>query len=67
MSTEEVELFGGPLDGQRRVVPTTLSAVSVRQVADFTPEDEAVPFLVHRYVRSEVAGRFDYCGGWVQR
>lgn len=69
-SREEVELFGGPLDGQRHVVPRTLGAVTVAQFTGWDPEENervaGMPVLEHRYVRSDEPGRFDYTGGWVR-
>lgn len=67
MNTEEVELFGGPLDGQRRVVPTSLSAITVAQyVAEptqYLQPGEMVPILKHRYVRRpRHCGQFTYDG-----
>lgn len=66
MSTDEVVLFGGPLDGQRRVVPDTLSAITIAQyAAPPNPWDQPgdVPMIKHRYVRSATwCGRFTYDG-----
>lgn len=60
-------MFGGPLDGERRVVPSTLSAITVAQyAAPANPWDQSegdVPLVKHRYVRSRTwYGRFTYDG-----
>ncbi|QHB37822.1 hypothetical protein I5G63_gp082 [Mycobacterium phage Imvubu] len=69
MSTVEVVLFGGPLDGERREVPDTLSAITIAQYAappdiwDDVTGDREVPILKHRYVKSRTwFGRFTYDG-----
>ncbi|UXE04452.1 hypothetical protein SEA_FUNSIZED_81 [Mycobacterium phage Funsized] len=67
MDTVEVVLWGGPLDGQPRVVPATLSALTIAQyAAPANPWDQPegdVPVVKHRYVRSATQhGRFNYDG-----